>query len=48
MRFRNTFKAIAAGDLSGRVTLRKHDYLGKACGRRSQVSRHSIGKCARC
>jgi methyl-accepting chemotaxis protein len=28
MRFRNTFKAIAAGDLSGRVTLRKHDYLG--------------------
>lgn len=28
MRFRNTFKAIAAGDLSGWVTLRKHDYLG--------------------
>lgn len=27
MRFRNTFKAIAAGDLSGRVILRKHDYL---------------------
>lgn len=28
MRFRNTFKAIMAGDLSGRVVLRKHDYLG--------------------
>ncbi|MFQ5988856.1 MAG: hypothetical protein ACE5K9_02960 [Candidatus Methylomirabilales bacterium] len=27
MRFRNTFKAIASGDLSGRVILRKHDYL---------------------
>lgn len=26
--FRNIFKAIAAGDLSGRVTIRKHDYLG--------------------
>ena len=28
VRFRNTFKTIAAGDLSGWVTLRKHDYLG--------------------
>ncbi len=28
MRFRNTFKAVAAGDLSIRVTIRKHDYLG--------------------
>ena len=28
MRFRNTFKAVAAGDLSMRVTIRKHDYLG--------------------
>lgn len=26
--FRNTFKAIEAGDLSGRVTIRKNDYLG--------------------
>ncbi len=28
MRFRNTFKAVAAGALSVRVTIRKHDYLG--------------------
>ncbi len=28
MRFRKTFKAVAAGDLSVRVTIRKHDYLG--------------------
>jgi len=28
IRFRNTFKAVAAGDLSVRVTIRKHDYLG--------------------
>ncbi len=28
LRFRNTFKAVAAGDLSVRVTIRKHDYLG--------------------
>ncbi len=28
IRFRNTFKAIAAGDLSGGVMTRKHDYLG--------------------
>jgi len=28
IRFRNTFKAVAAGDLSMRVTIRKHDYLG--------------------
>jgi general secretion pathway protein G len=27
-RFRNTFKAIATGNLSGRVTIRKYDYLG--------------------
>ena len=28
IRFRNTFKAVATGDLSVRVTIRKHDYLG--------------------
>ena len=28
LRFRNTFRVIGTGDLSVRVTIRKHDYLG--------------------